>query len=101
MGTSRQNQAMPTNTADLVFVVNRLDGGIPRDQVVTDLINEGFPPDAATHLVDEADLWRKQEHRKNGAVRFAGGIGLVLLGGIITFGSWYLTGPGVTYILPV
>ena len=67
--------------------------------MITDLIGEGLAPDDATHLVNEADLWRKQERRKSGQVRFTIGTGLAILGGFITLGSWYLAGPGGTYLV--
>ena len=67
---------------------------------ITDAVTEatGMPRDMAVDLVAEFNGQYQLQRRKNAVRDVGGGIGLVVLGLLITIGSWYWAGPGGTYI---
>ena len=90
-------------TVDIMarYVAERMNNGMSHPQMVDELVQDGYPRDYAVELVDYAGSWRnwrKQNRRRDGQSHFAGGIGLMILGFLITLGTWYWAGPGGTYI---
>jgi len=73
--------------------------GSPPRAVVADLVERGVPEDAAQHIVGEANNYKKREFRKAGLEALAGGVGLIVLGGIITGATYSAASPGGTYLV--
>lgn len=73
--------------------------GSPRSSVVAELVGRGVPQDAAEHIVGEASSYKKREFRKAGLETLAAGVGLIVLGGIITAATYSAAAPGGTYIV--
>ena len=77
-----------------------MDNGVSRAQVTNELmLTNGYPLEQATQLVRRAVARRKQERRRDGQKNFAGGMRLVMLGCLITLGSWHWAGLGSTYLV--
>ncbi len=80
-------------------VVSYLDSGYSRQQMIDLLVESGLERESAALFVRTAHAAVMHERRVRGARMFLGGVGLALLGGLVTLGAWFWAGPGGTYIV--
>lgn len=96
MATSSEQATIETM---VLYAAERIDSGMSSTQVTSELLHNGYSLEQASETVRCAEALRKQDRRKDGQKIFAGGMGLVLLGCLITLGSWHWAGPGGTYLV--
>ena len=96
MATPHEQATMETI---VVYAAERMDNGMSRTQVTSELMHNGYPLEQAATLVRRAEARRKRNRRRDGQKHFAGGMGLVLLGCLITLGSSHWAGPDGTYLV--
>jgi hypothetical protein len=94
-------------------VLAKLEEGYPQELIVQEFTRKGLPEDATRRFVAQvANLRetspsqmstfrrvRKTAIRDRGRVRFIQGLGLLVLGGIVTAGSYVIALPGSTFLI--
>ena len=83
----------------IIRIQGMLASGMSRPEAAANLVAAGVSPASAPRFVEEVIALQKSEQRRSGVEKVIGGILLLLVGGGITLGTYYLAGPGGTYLL--
>lgn len=75
--------------------------GKAKPAVIGDLVAQGVPKEVAESLVQKAEVYKKSEFRKSGMTSLMIGVGLIVLGAVITGATYSAADPGGTFVVTI